>query len=71
MAAKVIPVLRDVITPASGPEVDTAALSDAQRAALQAEARVILEELVAESLPALEEQLRERLRRRIAALLGA
>ncbi len=70
IAGKAIPVLRDVISPAASLAHEIEGLSPDQRAALEAEARVILEDLVAGCLPALEDKLRERLRARIVALLG-
>ena len=70
VASKAIPVLRDVISPAACLTDETAMLSPDQRAALEAEARVILEDLVAECLPELEDRLRERLKARIVVLLG-
>jgi hypothetical protein len=45
-------------------------LSADQRAALSADARFMLDELLDDCLPTLEARLRERLEQRIAALLG-
>ena len=70
VAGKVIPVLRDVIEAPVDPAPEVRGLSPEQRAALAAESRVILEELLGETLPALEDALRERLQRRISAMLG-
>ena len=70
LAGKVIPVLRDVIAPSIPPAADLPQLSPEQRVALAAEARVILEEVIEDLLPVFEAELRERLHRRITAMLG-
>jgi len=67
-------VLLDVIETRSAVAQPTALqrlqqLSADQRAALAAEARYLLEELLDECLPILEAQLRERLERRLQSLL--
>lgn len=70
LAGKTIPVLVDVITPGDSPLAGLSRLSADQRAALSADARFILDELLDDCLPTLEARLRERLEQRIAALLG-
>jgi hypothetical protein len=70
VAGKPIPVLVDVIAPGEGSVPGLSRLSADQRAALAADARFILDELLDDCLPALEARLRERLEQRIAALLG-
>lgn len=70
LAGKTIPVLVDVITPGDSPLAGLPRLSADQRAALSADARFILDELLDDCLPTLEARLRERLEQRIAALLG-
>lgn len=69
-----IPVLLDVIeaTPATAQPAALQRLqqlSADQRAAVAAEARYLLDELLDECLPILEAQLRERLERRLHSLL--
>ena len=70
LAGKTIPVLVDVITPGDSPLAGLSRLSADQRAALSADARFILDELLDDCLPTLEARLRERLEQRIAPLLG-
>ncbi len=70
LAGKPIPVLVDVIAPGETALAGISRLSADQRAALSADARFILDELLDDYLPALEARLRERLEARIAALLG-
>jgi len=70
LAGKTIPVLVDVITPGDSPLAGLSRLSADERAALSADARFILDELLDDCLPTLEARLRERLEQRIAALLG-
>lgn len=69
-----IPVLLDVIETAPLPARQASLprlqqLSADQRAAVAAEARYLLDELLDECLPILEAQLRERLERRLQSLL--
>jgi hypothetical protein len=70
LAGKTIPVLVDVIAPGDSPLAGLSRLSADQRAALSADARFMLDELLDDCLPTLEARLRERLEQRIAALLG-
>jgi hypothetical protein len=70
LAGKPIPVLVDVIAPGEAALSGISRLSADQLAALSADARFILDELLDDCLPTLEARLRERLEQRIAALLG-
>ena len=71
-----IPTLHDIVLPGSAVAADSAALAhkgrvldrDA-RAALSAEAALMLDELLDECLPAIEARLRERLEQQLRAWL--
>jgi hypothetical protein len=64
-AATAVPVLRDVIRPAGTTGPVTRGLGRDARAALDAEAAFLIDEVLDEFLPELEARLRERLEQRL------